>query len=129
LVNKYYEVASQDWQWSKKIVWSNLYKIAPEEGNPNEYLKSVQRNISTELVKKELDEIKPKFCIVLTNESWWKPFAIALKTQKLPFNKELYSQIESIEMYKDTKIFITTRPPVGSGDTHVDQILDYLNVN
>ncbi len=128
LINKYYGFDENSWDWSKKLVWSNLYKIAPAEGlNPNADEIAIQQPLSIELVKRELEEIKPKYCIVLTNYSGWEPFAAALKTKKIEAPKD--GIIESVEQYKNTKIIITTRPFAGSSNMHVEKLIEHILVS
>jgi hypothetical protein len=112
--------------WTKKMVWSNLYKIAPANGgNPNNNEIEWQKEKSFELVKKEIDELKPKFIIVLTNDSWWEEFRKYLNSKSLPIKNEI---ITSVEKYNDfSKIIVTTRPFSGDSNNHVKAILEHLN--
>lgn len=127
LICRYYGLDENGLDWSKKLVWSNLYKIAPaERKNPNDEECSWQEKISLELARKEIEEIKPKFCIVLTNDAWWQPFRISLKTEVSPLQNQKKGIVESVEKYKDTKIIVTTRPFKGSSDNHVKQILELI---
>lgn len=125
LTNDFYGFDRNSWDWSKKAVWSNLYKIAEDGANPNYFLREQQLEISAELVKKEIEELNPKFCIVLTNFEWWEPFNKILGTKNLPYDAEL-GNILSYEQFYDTKIIITTRPRFGSGETHVSQLLKLI---
>ena len=125
LICQYYNLDKTSWDWSKKLVWSNLYKIAPEDANPNQEERQLQQEISIELVKKELDELNPKYCIVLTNLNWWLPFQEGLKTQIIETNK-LSNEIVSIEKYKNTLIIITHRPLFGNSQNYVNQILEII---
>lgn len=125
LINKYYGFDENSWDWSKKLVWSNLYKIAPAEGlNPNADEIAIQKQSSIKLVTQELEEIKPKYCIILTNYSWWEPFAAELGTTKIDTQKN--GIIESVEQYNNTKIIITTRPFAGSSNMHVEKIIEQI---
>lgn len=127
LICRYYELDENSWEWSKKMVWSNLYKIAPEENrNPSDEECFWQEKLSIELVRKEIEEINPKFCIVLTNNSWWQPFRERLKTNVLTVSKEANSIIQSYEKYKNTKIIVTTRPFIGNSNNHANQILELI---
>jgi len=127
LIDKYYNYDDESWDWSKKIVWSNLYKIAPAERiNPSNQERIWQEALSTRLIKQEIDEIKPKFCIVLTNDSWWKPFRTALKSEAIMPSRKGNDIIESIENYKGTKIIVTKRPFIGNSDKHVNEILKLI---
>ncbi len=109
--------------WSKKMVWSNLYKIAPDGKNPNLDEQIWQREQAIKLIKLELDLLRPKFCLVLTNDSWWKPFRDELKTEQL---KTLFESefIESLESYNQgqTKIIVTKRPFIGNTNKMSDEI-------
>ena len=127
LICKYYPLNFETLDWTKKMVWSNLYKITGQNRNPYYKEQLFQRDISTELVKKEIEELKPKYCIVLTNEDWWKPFREKLKTTQL--ENSIGSPILSVEMYLNTKIVLTTRPYRGSSDKHVSQILKLIGKN
>lgn len=124
-ISDYYELDRSTWDWSRKLVWSNLYKIAPDGANPDSFEKELQQPISIELIKKEIEELKPKFCIVLTNSSWWLPFQKGLRTEAIPFSSEL-DQIEHFERYGQTSIIVTTRPFRGNNERHVQQILDLI---
>lgn len=127
LICRYYGLDENGLEWSKKLVWSNLYKIAPAENrNPNDKECEWQQQISIELIRKEIEEIKPKFCIVLTNDTWWEPFRKNLKTEILQNPNIKNGIIESIESYNGSKIIVTTRPFSGSSDKHVNEILELI---
>lgn len=113
------------WNWSKKMVWSNLYKIAPIKGNPNDQLKKAQFEFCAELFKKELEEIKPKFCIVFTNQKWFDPFQKHLGLTNI-FEKES-EVITSVYRFNSTKIIVTNRPFQGDSNFYVQEILKELN--
>jgi hypothetical protein len=128
LISKYYNYDYNSWDWSKKIVWSNLYKIAPSERtNPNITECKWQEKISIDLVKLELDELKPKFCIVLTNDNWWEPFRNKIGTSTVSFTRDSNDIIQSVEKYKNTLIIVTSRPYLGGkSDQYVEEILKLL---
>jgi len=118
---------SDSFDWSKKIVWSNLYKIAPEERkNPNDEECNFQDKNSIELVKMEIEELNPKFCIVLANDTWWNPFQVYLQSEIS--DKIKSSVIQSSEMHKDTRIIVTSRPFRGDSSNHATKILEALEM-
>lgn len=125
LTSDFYGLKRESFDWSKKIVWSNLYKIAEDGVNPNSFLREQQFPTSLELLRKEIEELKPKYCIVLTNYKWWEPFKINLKSKNLMFDKT-FNEILSFEQYNDTKIIVTTRPKFGNGENHVQQLLKIM---
>ena len=66
-----------DESWVSKLVWSNLYKIAPSEGgNPSDSLCGYQLDSCNELFKAEIVEYKPKCIVCFTGESWFKGFLL-----------------------------------------------------
>jgi len=125
LISDYYSYDRDSFDWSKKLVWSNLYKIAPDGSNPDIFCKSIQSQLSIELIKKEIQELNPKYCIVLTNLNWWLPFRKGLQTKVMDFDRS-FNKIESLEYYNDTKIIITKRPMFASSENFVKQILKLI---
>ncbi len=124
-ISQYYNLDINGWEWAKKIIWSNLYKIAPPKGNPSYYTKKYQEQFAIELVKQEIEEIKPKYCLVLTNDAWWEPFRRGLRTKSVPQDKG--PEIISFEEYNETKIIVTSRPFRGNSSNHVSKILDLIS--
>ncbi len=129
LIARYYGLHENDHTWVKKIIWSNLYKIAPaERTNPSDEECKWQQEKSIELVEKEIEEINPRYCIVLTNDDWWRPFREKLGTKRIAaFEDNEY--IESYEQYPkiQTKVIVTKRPYVGGKSNDcVDEILKLI---
>ncbi|MBX9735233.1 MAG: hypothetical protein K2X37_14350 [Chitinophagaceae bacterium] len=122
LTSDYYGYNRSSWDWSKKIAWSNLYKIAPDGENPNSFLKVSQLDIAAQLIALEIEELQPKYCIVLTNYSWWAPFKSLLQTRDIEYDQSL-TNIVAFEEFKGTKIIVTTRPRFGNAETHVNHLL------
>ena len=125
LTSDFYGLDRTSWDWAKKTVWSNLYKIAEDGANPNYFLREQQIKTSAELVRQEIEELKPKYCIILTNYEWWEPFKKLLGTKSIPYDKAL-ENILSFEQLYDTKFIVTTRPRFGSGEAHVSQLLKLI---
>lgn len=111
--------------WADYVVWSNLYKISPENGNPNDKDRELQFTEAKELVKMEIEELKPKYCLVITNLEWWEPFAKYLSLEKNPKNCK---HIHMVAEYKttSTKIIVTERPFVGNSDEYTSEIINLL---
>jgi len=65
-----------DPQWSSRLTWTNLAKIAPAGGgNPGGPLLQVQREIGPALLARELDEWNRSRVLVLAGRWWFEPFA------------------------------------------------------
>ena len=63
--------------WSSYLVWSNLYKIAPEKGNPGERLRNVQLEGCRSLLYREIGDLQPSGLLFLTGwNRWAKDFLI-----------------------------------------------------
>jgi len=125
LICDYYNIDRRSFNWSKKLVWSNLYKIAPEDANPNWFERELQQPLSSELLKKEIEELNPRFCVVLTNLDWWLPFRERIQTKIIEYDNSL-DEIVSLEYYFNTKIIVTNRPKVAKSDKFVEQILELI---
>ena len=65
--------------WPSYLVWSNLYKGAPEEGgNPSDSLCNVQHDGCKDLFRLELKIYKSKRLLLLTGYNWASDFLTSL---------------------------------------------------
>ena len=63
-----------DPQWSGRLTWTNLAKIAPAGGgNPNGRLLQVQRKMGPALLAREVAEFGPSRVLVTTDRWWFEP--------------------------------------------------------
>ena len=66
--------ASED-DWASHLVWSNLYKVAPSEGdNPTVRQMKAQREGCKRLLRLEIEEFSPSRLLFLTGWDWAKWF-------------------------------------------------------
>ena len=114
-----------DDNWNNIIAWSNLMKIAPVSGNPNSWEIEAQVDNATILFKQELDDLKPKNVLIITNlEKWAKPILEKSKVVYEVVNGEI---IEAIGNYNKTKIIVTKRPYIGGKhQPFIDEIRRHL---
>jgi hypothetical protein len=64
-----------DPNWSSRLAWSNLTKVAPAQGgNPGGALLDVQRQLGPALLLREVLELAPRRVLVLTGRWWFEPF-------------------------------------------------------
>lgn len=69
------EHAKEPSDWSDHLAWSNLYKLAPEDGgNPSETLSSLQFATCLRMFRTELDEFAPRHVVILSGWGWARPF-------------------------------------------------------
>jgi len=67
--------AEEPWDWSDRLVWSNLYKLAPEEGgNPSETLCRLQFANCLRMFRHELETFWPRNVLILAGWDWASPF-------------------------------------------------------
>ena len=127
LINRYNKEEDESNVWVNHIVWSNLMKISPAEGgNPYGKEWDSQFQGAKSLFTKEIEEIRPKFVIILTNWDWANDFLA--DNPGFSFNIETrYKFIQAKGEYNSkTKILVTKRPRVGDNESCVTEILDLI---
>jgi hypothetical protein len=126
LVSDYYKLDREKGCWCKHMVWSNLMKIAPKDsGNPNDEEYYAQLKPCMELFKKELDELKPRFAILLANYSWAEEFVKALKCKSIVQDAD--AKIQFIGQYNETQVIVTKRPFRGNSEDWVKELLGVID--
>ncbi len=64
-----------DAPWHSRIIWSNLYKVAPYDGgNPSNRLCSAQEQACLRYFAKELEIWRPRRVVLVTGWNWAQPF-------------------------------------------------------
>lgn len=115
--------------WYRKIIWSNLYKVAPNGGNPGNLLCSAQLEICCKIMKKELKLFNSKHVVLLTGFNWAKEFLSELNNKTIPnaIEKVAWDNYTS-EVYKiGTQYFYLTQHPQGKPEeAHVDAIIKLI---
>jgi hypothetical protein len=124
LVNRYNDSGIDDENWCKNVVWSNLMKISPAAGgNPYGAEWTCQFEGAKKLFTKEIEEIKPKFVIILTNWDWAEDF-LKNNTGFMVDEKTQGEFIQAIGKYRNvTQIIVTKRPRVGNNEQCVVEII------
>lgn len=115
--------------WFNSIAWTNLYKLAPEEGNPSEKLMNIQYKKCVEILNEEIKLLKPNYLIFLTS-GWENSF---IEKIKIKINNEfkLYDNYSLIFGEKDNKYYIQSFHPQGKTNTLLtdtkELILELIN--
>ena len=117
--------------WYKKIAWSNIYKIAPwNGGNPGSKMQRQQRLYCLEILKSEINILKPEYVIMLT--SGWEWFFIQeLKKQNelKEVSKVKWSGYETTMFLKDNVKYIISHHPQGKKEQeHSKAIIELMNI-
>ncbi len=78
-------------RWPSYLVWSNLYKFAPEGGgNPSATLCNVQLDECKSLIQKEIQAYKPKRILFLTGLDWAEPFIAPIAAETVAISGQQY---------------------------------------
>ena len=118
--------------WSSKFAWSNLYKVAPAiAGNPSGNVQHIQREFVIQILKKEIDLLKPKYVVFVTGYdfiTWsWRNNAKE-NTFKKAFDIQpvdtLGEYVEGYASYNESKIVVACRPKTKSVAAWVDCVMD-----
>lgn len=126
LANKYNNRGIDDKSWCKNIVWSNLMKISPAAGgNPYGEEWICQFDGAKKLFLQEIEEIKPKFVIILTNWDWAEGF-VKEEAGFDVYEKHQGEFIQAQGTFGSTKIIVTKRPPVGNNEKCMDEIIQLI---
>ena len=60
--------------WSERMAWTNLYKVAPyEKGNPNNSLIRETLSGCASILRKEISYLRPTHIVFITDAWWYKP--------------------------------------------------------
>lgn len=69
------------------VAWSNLCKLAPNTGNPNDELYDLQLEDACKILQKEIEILSPKFVILMTGICWADGFISGLNNNEWPKDK------------------------------------------
>ncbi len=58
------------------LAWSNLYKLAPANSNPNKEARKLQREIARKILDIEIKAFNPKIILFLTGWDWFIDFVV-----------------------------------------------------
>lgn len=90
--------------WSQRMAWTNLYKIAPyKSGNPNNKLISETLSACATILRKEISYLQPTHIVLITDAWWYKP------NGKNMDERAFINEVD-VDLYEDTSKII-----VGSG--------------
>ena len=116
-----------DADWNNIIAWSNIMKIAPSAGgNPDAVVMQAQRKMASRLFLKELEDLKPRNAVLLTNlNTWAKPL---LDYSQIPYSDVRDSEfIEAYADFSGTRIIVTKRGRLKiTHDLAVQEISRYM---
>jgi len=105
------------------IAWSNLYKVAKSGGgNPSEALKSAQFEHCLNLLRMEIELLKPNYVIFLTDYyGWAEPFIKGLGAKKMTRSDKSFVRFTGT--YLDSNLVVARHPQGKPEEEHVEEIM------
>ena len=115
--------------WLNHVVYSNLYKVAPDAGNPNGSTCDAQWEYVTEIFKKEIETLLPKFVVLFAGTNWADDFIWYINGEEMPQPLETIIWDEdygySLSVYKIDEVYyiVSEHPERKKEDLHAEAIL------
>lgn len=129
-------------RWIDYICWSNLYKIAPESGNPTSKNCVRQYEACKNILIREIEEYKPTHILMVTGIDW-------LNDKKCNFSQDIFKTkensikgshsrdkeiiVEAIMEYKLNKgsipVVVTCRPEICNNDDYVKEVIKAFEIH
>jgi hypothetical protein len=120
--------------WSSRLVWSNLYKIAPfDGGNPNSKLQNIQYPFCRDILVQEIVAFRPRRVVFATGIDWVERFldnSLFVRTDSKTFGQYVLGVGDLI--LNDEKIgeFVIAPHPQGKDeDRWVEEVRAALRVD
>lgn len=133
LIRKVMESYGEADNWNQKILWSNLYKIAPRRtGNPSWSLIKQDLDLYIACITEEINAYKPDKVLFITDSNYFTPyndrpsFADALNVTMKPYGQHIVGS----GTYNNSKIVVCKRPEFRNTDAMAEEIkaqFDMLN--
>lgn len=117
--------------WRDSLAWTNLYRIAPSDyGNPNNQLCESQFKICKELLKLEIEQLKPACILAITGwygwVDWKENYTFADIFSDLVECKS--EQINHIGSFNDIPVVFANRPERKPETPWVNEVVEaFLN--
>jgi len=108
--------------WTEKLVWSNLYKIAPKDGgNPSPKLCRLQRESCKKILLNEIDQVQPKDILFITGMDWFVDFADLFSIEQV--NRTF---VVAKGVYGNSKIVVSNRPEGKPEKESVNEVISII---
>lgn len=119
-------------EWYEHVAYSNLYKVAPHSGNPTNTVCGTQWEYITEIFKKEIKTLSPKFVVMFAGKCWADDFVWYVNGEKMPEPLETIEWDKNygyeINIYKIEEVYyLITEHPQGKNETlHAQAIIEII---
>lgn len=128
LIRKLLESYGEGENYNKKVLWSNLYKIAPRNGgNPGWLLIRPELQTYIDMIKKEIEIYKPTHILFITDIGYFNPYPLNSKYPRFGENLNVneicgYDYVVAEGQYEKVKIVVCKRPEQRNTDNMVMEI-------
>lgn len=108
------------------ICWSNLYKVAPDGGNPSGRLRNIQFERCVDVLRSEIEFSKAQNVVFLTSYGWAKPFLdrLNVSNQRETANNHF---VELVSSAGGVNYVVGQHPQGKPEQPHCDEIVNALN--
>ena len=119
-------VASDSEDCIDHICWSNLYKVAPDGGNPSSRLMTVQFERCVDVLRSEIESSKAQNVIFLTSYWWARPFLDRLNVSN-QLDSADYNFVEFASSTGGVNYVVGQHPQGKPELPHCDELVNALN--
>lgn len=115
--------------WFQNIAWSNLCKVAPQAGNPNNSLYYAQLEDCQKILEAEIKILSPKAVLLFTGYNWAKDFLVYLNdgVEPHPMTTAAWDRYEcKVFLIKGTYYILTEHPQGKKEAVHKKTLIDLL---
>jgi hypothetical protein len=112
------DIACSNTTWPSHLGWSNLYKIAPQRGNPNRALIAAQQKGCIRLLHWEVERYRPRRLLFLTGLDWAEPFLARIsENRRVESRVNLVQANGRIRFGTHSAAYVVARHPQGKNET------------
>lgn len=108
--------------WASRLAWSNLYKVAPPNGNPSDGVCSAQEPGCIELLREEIRLFQPQRLLFMTG-LWATPFL-----RELPWvqreDRGTTTNVHLIGTIDNAQVVVATHPMTRAEDPWVREVVE-----
>lgn len=120
-------------KWMENIAWSNLYKVAPESGNPKDEYKRAELEICKKILAREFELIKPTHIFMPVGyDGWFKDFEDIFSDVKYIGKNVLRGKnkndvyVEATAKWKEAKVVVSCRPEFRKKEDFIKAVIEYF---
>lgn len=109
--------------WPSHLAWTNLYKLSPAAGwNPGANLLVAQREATIELLRIEIETVKPLRILAMTGLDWIAPF---LEPLGIDVDQRV-GLVEGVGHWGSARVIVTKHPMTKPAAKFVDEVMAAL---